>query len=286
MAAAGGDKQLDPLNARLIELHGGRLFPPADFPLDGERLDAAARLYREAAALSPFEARWALARLERARGGLSAALEAAAELAALRPEAAFLELRAQLLAALAERALRRLGSGDAAGAVEDLTSVVTHERQDAGHWINLAAARLRLGHEREAEEAVRCGLELRPESAEGWTTLGLVHERRGELPQAIELLQRAAALAPADARVLLNLGTLQAQAGDARSALVTYLRALELRPDDGPCHNDVAVLYFRQGRVDAARAHAARALALRAPVAPDFLLALSRADSDSRTSAP
>lgn len=48
MAGQGHGLHLDPMNARLMELHRARRFPPSRFPLEGAQLDATERLYREA----------------------------------------------------------------------------------------------------------------------------------------------------------------------------------------------------------------------------------------------
>jgi tetratricopeptide (TPR) repeat protein len=178
--------------------------------------------------------------------------------------------------ALAGRGRLRLRAGDTAGAVADLSRAVQEDAEVATGWVNLAAAYLQLGRDREAEQASREELRRRPRSAQALTNLALVQQLRGDLGGALDLQERAAELAPDDPDVLANLGALEAQAGRRSEALRAYLRLLELRPNDGTCHNDVAVLYFREGQVDAARRHVSRALALGAPVSREFLAALAR----------
>jgi tetratricopeptide (TPR) repeat protein len=315
MAGEGRGLRIDAMNARLMRAHHQRRFPPARFPLEGADLDAAARLYQEAALFAPEGAYPALIRVERARGDLQAALRAAVRLAAARPDGRSLDLRAQVLAdlgrlegsaraqsgrreeaidtyrravmlepdnapALAELARLLLEAGQPEEAIDHARRAVRAQPGLQAAQVNLAAAYLKLGRDREAEEAAREELRRRPRSPQGLTNLALVRQLRGDLRGALDLLERAAELAPDDADVLANLGTLEAQAGRRPQALRAYLRLLELRPNDGTCHNDVAVLYFREGQVDAARRHVSRALALGAPVSHDFLAALARAPAD------
>jgi tetratricopeptide (TPR) repeat protein len=166
------------------------------------------------------------------------------------------------------------------GAVADLSRAAGGAEVATG-WVNLAAAYLQLGRDREAEgrPARSCGGRARRKAHQPCARPATAGDLRG----AADLQEQAAELAPDDADVLANLGTLEAQAGRRPQALRAYLRLLELRPNDGTCHNDVAVLYFREGQIDAARRHVSRALALGAPVSRDFLAALARATGGEPT---
>jgi arylsulfatase A-like enzyme/tetratricopeptide (TPR) repeat protein len=221
---------------------------------DARRYDEAIALCRENLRERPGMAlAWMqLATLERARGDLSAAIDAARRGLALRPTdsetAAILGVylvdagRAKEAAALLEAfaaleppdfdvlqahgvALARLGQREAA-----LASFGRARRLDptnAAVLVNEGTVRLMAGEMPAARAAFEQAIALDPGVARAWNSLGVIAARERRLDDAIESWRRAVTLDPRDWQTLYNLGLTLRQRGraaEARPYLESYLR--------------------------------------------------------------
>jgi len=221
---------------------------------DARRYDEAIALCRENLRERPDMAlSWMqLASLERARGELPAALEAARRALALRPEdtetAAILGVylveagRAKEAVALLEAfaaleppdfdvlqthgaALARLGQR--AAALASFERARQLDPTSASVQVNQGTVHLMAGDLRAARAAFEGALALDPGVARAWNSLGVIAAREGRLDDAIESWRKAVSLDPRDWQTLYNLGLTLRQRGrpaEARPYLEAYLR--------------------------------------------------------------
>jgi choline-sulfatase len=227
------------------------------------RFDEAVELCRGVIAARPDMplAHMQLASIERARGDLAAAVEAAKVAVALRPldaESAAL-LGAYLVEAGRAAEARDLLAPHAARDQPDLDVLnaygmaLAHEGRASealaaferiralhpGHTmalVNTATVHMSRGEVQVARRALTSAIELDPRLARAHNGLGVLAAREQRLDEAVEHWKRAATLDPRDYQTLFNLGATLRQlgrAGEARPFLEAYLReappALEAR---------------------------------------------------------
>lgn len=127
--------------------------------------------------------------------------------------------------ALAE-ARRRIGRGDATGAVEILHRFVAANPQDADGYLLLG------------------------------TALALVPKRS----EALEALRRAVELAPSSVAAQHGLAMALARFGELEEARQAFERTIELDPKLAAAHGSLAAILAAQGRLDAAAEHFSEAI--------------------------
>jgi arylsulfatase A-like enzyme/Flp pilus assembly protein TadD len=194
-----------------------------------------------------------VAYLERARGSLPAAVDAARRALALRPDDA--ETAALLATYLTEAGRAREAAAllepYAAQAEPDLgvltargmalaaegrydQALATFERArgsdpaNALVLVNLGTVHLMAGDRASARRAFEAALDVDPRVARAHNSLGVIAAQEGRLEEAVERWRRAVALDPRDYQTLFNLGTTlrrQGRAAEARPYLEGYLRA-------------------------------------------------------------
>ncbi len=130
----------------------------------------------------------------------------------------------------AQLANARLATGDAAGAVEELTrALARNPRLDFLH-VALARAQLALGEREAARLASDRALELNPRQAEAWLLLGEMAARSGAPEEERRLLARAVEAGTDSAVLLTRLGQLAAAGGDLGEADRHLAEAVRLEP--------------------------------------------------------
>jgi serine/threonine protein kinase/predicted Zn-dependent protease len=159
-----------------------------------------------------------------------------------------LRLRPGLAAALVDRALARLGQGDDAGAIQDLTAAQERGASETRIYFIRAEARARSGDPDGAARDRAEGLRQRPADAVSWVARGLAR-----LPA-----DPAAALADFDAALKLDpdsrpalqnkAAVLSDHLGRAAEAIPLLDRTVALYPDFTPARAGRGVLLARLGR--------------------------------------
>jgi arylsulfatase A-like enzyme/Flp pilus assembly protein TadD len=193
-----------------------------------------------------------LVSIERARGDLAAALEAARRAVALRPldpatvvllagtlvEAGRPEEARQVVAPFLRSAepdadlivadgmaLARLGR--AREALASFERARTLDPGNAGLLVNIGTVHLMAGNVAEARAAFTSALRADPSQARAHNGVAMIAAREGRTEEAIEHWRRAVALEPRDYQSLFNLGLTLRRAGrtqEARPYLEAYLR--------------------------------------------------------------
>jgi Flp pilus assembly protein TadD len=181
-------------------------------------LGAAADTYRAAIVHDPgfVEAMTNLARVEVARGRLDAAAEWIDRAETLRSDYPGVH---------AARGLLALGRGDAALAVDALSEARELTPDDVEVLVNLGAALLERGFEREAIEVSQHAQRVDPGRAATSFNMGLAHDRMGEIEAAQYHYQRFLDQSPADdsARSPVEERLAELAASDARQSKSTHV---------------------------------------------------------------
>jgi arylsulfatase A-like enzyme/Tfp pilus assembly protein PilF len=194
-----------------------------------------------------------------------------------------------------ERALGRLSSGDARGALPELTMLArgypdspvlqaTYARAlketgrasqavdlyrrlvsrwpgDATMYHDLALAAQAAGLRQEAMRAERAALALQPANADASNGLGLLLVQEGEKNEAVRSFERATEEDPSNTVFWTNLGNARRDADDATRATQAYTHALELDPRSADAANGMGVLLVQAHQTAQAIAWFERALA-------------------------
>jgi S1-C subfamily serine protease/Flp pilus assembly protein TadD len=160
------------------------------------------------------------------------------------------------------------------------------EPGDALAWASLALAYGEMGRHREAIEAYREALRLKPDYHDAWYNLGTSYERMGRYREAIEAFREALRLNPDDAGSCCNLGVAYEKLGRHEEAIKVYREALRLKPDYSNAWYNLGTSYAKMGRYREAIEAFREALRLK----PDYgnvwgALALAYAVSGNRSAA-
>jgi arylsulfatase A-like enzyme/Flp pilus assembly protein TadD len=234
---ADDPKQLIGLERREAEIL--RRFQEGDY-------DGARALCRQSLAERPDMAlTWTqLASVERARGALEEAVEAARRAAALRPEdPATLALLGGLLV--------EAGRPDEARRALAPLREVTEPDPDV--LISEGMALARLGRPADALAVFDRARRLDPGNPDVLVDAGTVHLMTGALDRAAEAFAAALELDPAAARAHNGLGVIAARAGRPAEAVSRWKRAVELDPRDYQTLFNLGVTLRGLGRVAEAR---------------------------------
>jgi Flp pilus assembly protein TadD len=259
MAIRDPGEVLDPLNARLIELHRQRRFDPRAFPLPLEALEAARSAYLEAAGRAP-EAYAYLGQICLERGDLQGALDAADRMLERDRD----DVDATIVRGIA---LRRLGR-EAEAVAEYRRALESRPSYSSLHY-DLAIALDHLGQPDQAVAAYERAIALDPTNASALSNLARLLARRGDTARALEAARGAVALAPDFAGARVNLAMAWLEAGDAASAESEARRAVGERPDMAEAHEALGAALLAGGRPETAEACFRKASELQ-PAEPRF----------------
>jgi tetratricopeptide (TPR) repeat protein len=127
-------------------------------------------------------------------------------------------------------AYRHLQSGRLAEALTFAQRSVAGQRTCVPAHGMLATILLRLGRAADAENVVRCALELRPGSADAYDALAHVSMLLGKHERSNELYRRVAGLAPNEPRFWYNLASSERSFGRLSEAEAACGRAIALDP--------------------------------------------------------
>ena len=194
-----------------------------------------------------------LAYLERARGNLGGAVEAARKAFELRPldaesvslyavyltEAGRAREAAEVLApymtavqpdldVLTARGMALASLGRREEALQTFARARAADPSNTRVLVNIGTVYLMAGDAPHARQAFEAALDIDPDVARAHNSLGVIAAREGRTAEAIERWRRAAALDPRDYQTLFNLGVTLRKAGreaEARPYLEAYLKA-------------------------------------------------------------
>jgi tetratricopeptide (TPR) repeat protein len=254
MAIRDPGKVLDPLNARLIELHRQRRFDPHVFPLPPEALGPARSAYLEAAGRAP-DAYHYVGQICLELGDLQGALDAADRML----ERDHGDVDATIVRGIV---LRRLGR-DAEAVSEYRRALESRPSYSALHY-DLAIALDHLGQSDQAVASYERAVALDPANASAFSNLARLLARRGDAGPALKAARRAVELEPDFAGARVNLAMAWLEAGDAASAEAEARRAVAERPDLAEAHEALGAALLAGGRPETAQASFRRASELQA----------------------
>ena len=248
-------KEDDPKN--LIEIDERNRRVVLLFNQGGVHLDEAIDLVKKNLSERPdmAGANLQLAYLERSRGNLAAAVEAARRAVALKPlDAEAVALLGAYLTEMgrAPEALRvlepyvRVGAvnfdvltalglarsalGQVQGARESFLAAREVDPSNGLASANLGVLELMAGNRETARTALEHALELDPKIAKAENTLGVMAAREGRPAEAIERWKRAVAINEADYQTLFNLATTLEAAGRPAEARVYFESYVRMAP--------------------------------------------------------
>jgi tetratricopeptide (TPR) repeat protein len=175
---------------------------------------------------------------------------------------AVVDQRSDLPSAFLNRALAKLGSGDAQGAVDDLTRCLTLKGAPSRTWFIRAQARQRLGDRQGARHDREQGLKQPPGDPASFVARGLAR-LPGDPKGALADFDAALALAPRYRHALQDKASvLSENLGQSEQAIQVLDAALRFHPDSVDALGGRGVLLARLGRRDAALRDAQIALRL------------------------
>jgi tetratricopeptide (TPR) repeat protein len=170
--------------------------------------------------------------------------------------------RPDLPSALLNRALARLGSGDAQGAVDDLTRCLALKGAPSRTWFIRAQARQRLGDRPGARLDREQGLKQPPGDPASFVARGLAR-LPGDAQGALADFDAALAIAPRYRHALQDKASvLSENLGQPEEAIRVLDTAVDFHPNSVEALGGRGVLHARLGRRDAALRDARAALEL------------------------
>jgi predicted O-linked N-acetylglucosamine transferase (SPINDLY family) len=128
-------------------------------------------------------------------------------------------------------AMQRFQAGDLAQA-ESLLRKIISIQPNAELVVNLGVVLDAMGKPRDAAEAYRQAIRLRPDLPEAHNNLGNAHIACGELDEAIASYEQALKIRPDYPQALSHLGNTLKDVGYIRPALDCYERAIQLQPQN------------------------------------------------------
>jgi tetratricopeptide (TPR) repeat protein/O-antigen ligase len=133
---------------------------------------------------------------------------------------------------------------------------------------HLAVTRINQGRFAEAEEVIRKGLAIIPQSGKLYGLLGVVHQTGGQVEAALQAYRQAIKLSP---NVLMHyqwLGQLLYDQKQFEAAIPILTKILEMAPETVGVQVKLGIIYLNRGEPVSAEKHFQKALQL-APDAPD-----------------
>jgi len=152
-------------------------------------------------------------------------------------------------------------TGRPADAVELYRRLVARWPRDAAMYHDLAVAARAAGMAAEAVRAEQASLALQPSNAAASNGLGLLLIDRGAAADAVRAFERATEDDPSNAVFWTNLGHARRAAGDVTRAEQAYRHALDLDPRAAGAANGMGAVLVQQKRAAEAVAWFERALA-------------------------
>lgn len=166
--------------------------------------------------------------------------------------------------ALYNRALASAQLDDWDGAERDYRAVANNDRSLTGAkaLYNLSLILGRQKRFKEAVDALRAELRIRPDDVAGRFNLAVLLTRMGDQEQAKQEYRKLLAIDSSYAQAHCNLGLALRRSGDHEAALAEFRLARDLRPNEPRYHYNIALAESVAGRLDAAAQAYERAIEL------------------------
>jgi predicted O-linked N-acetylglucosamine transferase (SPINDLY family) len=153
---------------------------------------------------------------------------------------------------------QRANSGDTAGGARASGGSVGEYEEQIGRGNRL----LDQGRPKEAADAYRQAVSLRPDDAIPRVNLSFALMEQGLLDDARLSLEQAVRLEPSNADALYMLGTISASRGQFDQAIDLFSKVLETKPDFEIVYGELCRALFQAGRLDDARSVARKGIGL------------------------
>lgn len=153
-------------------------------------------------------------------------------------------------------------NGDGANAIDTLKQSIAIAEKPV-FWGNFGSVYRSLHRPKEAEEAYRRAVTLKPDYIGAWINLGKLFQEQKRLNDTVLAYKQAIALDPNNADVLCFLALTYSEQGDLPSAEASFRRAIALRPAYAEAHNDLGLLLRTMQRTAEAEECAQRAIMLK-----------------------
>lgn len=137
-------------------------------------------------------------------------------------------------------------------AVQAFREALRIKPDDAETCYNLGVAYGKMGHLREAVQAFREVVRIKPDLAEAWYNLGNAYGKMGRHRDAVEANREALRLKTDYAEAWYNLGVSYLKMAQYREAVEAFREALRIKPDLAEAWNNLAIAYAQSGNRSAA----------------------------------
>jgi tetratricopeptide (TPR) repeat protein len=113
---------------------------------------------------------------------------------------------------------------------------------------NLGVSYGELGRWREATEAYKQAIRIKPDYADAHNNLGVAYSKLGRYQEAIEAFRQAIKIKTDYAEAHYNLGTTYGKLGRSQEAIDEYKQTIKIKPDYAGAHFNLGIVYGTLGR--------------------------------------
>ncbi len=134
---------------------------------------------------------------------------------------------------------------------------------------NLGVAYDKLGRYRDAVEAYKQTIKIKPDYARAHNNLGVTYYKLGRYQDAVESYRQATRIKPDYAEAHDNLGKAYGSLGRYSDAIEAFKQAIRIKPDYADAHINLGVAYYKLGRYQEGIESCKQVITIK----PDFVLA-------------
>ncbi len=186
---------------------------------------------------------------------LEARIQGFRELKRVDEELQDLERLLQIDAANSGALVRRatlLAKADPARAIEDLSNMISHDRENATAWMNRGFCYNQTGDTDRALADLNMACRLNGQGHSPWLERGRILRKLNRTDDAVSDLSKAAELAPNEFDVCMELGRAYLDKSNLDAAASSFLQAERLSPDSRELELALAHLEIQRGQNDVA----------------------------------
>lgn len=129
-------------------------------------------------------------------------------------------------------------------------SALEDYKKTVEYWFYLGVAYGDAGMYKEAIDAYKQAIRIKPDDAKAHNNLGVAYAESGMYKEAIEAYKQAIRIKPDDAKAHDNLGNAYAESGMHKEAIEAYKQAIRIKPDDAVAHYNLGVAYGKAGKYE------------------------------------
>jgi len=153
-------------------------------------------------------------------------------------------------------------------AVEIYESVLAASPEHAEALSNLGNAHFHIGKIQEAKAFFDRAIQADPTYSNAWFNLGVIHEKTGALDLAIESYKKTVEFEPNHISALVNMGNCYDRAGELEMAIGAYEQALIINENHAPAHFNIGLINSRLGKHEEASENLTAAIAIDPDLVP------------------